>query len=171
MKRIEELLEKYFEATATLEEEKELKEYFSSENVSEEYTKYRPLFIAFQEEKNVVYEEKIISKNNKIFWIRFSTLSGIAASVALVVILFLTPNKDISDTFIVMNGKRVNDVELAQGYAENKLMNVNSLFSRNLQPLNDAESRIKEGLKPIIQAENATEQILKHENKLKEIKL
>ncbi len=170
MKRIEELLEKYFEATATLEEEKELKEYFSSENINEEFTKYRPLFIAFKEEKNVVYKEKIISKNNKVFWIRFSTLSGVAASIAIIFMLFFSYNKNL-DTFIVMNGKRVNDVELAQEYAENKLMDVSSLFSRNLQPLNDAESRIKEGLEPIIQAENAAEQVIKYENKLKEIKL
>lgn len=170
MKRIEELLDKYFEATATLEEEKELKKYFFSENISEEYTKYQPLFVAFQEEKNMVYEEKIISKNNKIIWVRFSMLSGVAASIAVVFMLFFLYNKNL-DTFIVMNGKRVNDVELAQEYAENKLMDVSSLFSRNLQPLNDAESRIKEGLEPIIQAENAAEQVIKYENKLKEIKL
>lgn len=44
LKKINTLLEKYFEGSTTLEEESILKNYFSSEEVSDEHQAYRPIF-------------------------------------------------------------------------------------------------------------------------------
>ncbi len=44
---IEKLLEKYFEATATLAEEQELKEYFNGNEVAPHLLEYQPLFQYF----------------------------------------------------------------------------------------------------------------------------
>ncbi len=45
-----ELLEKYWEGTATIQEEDRLKDYFSSGNVAVEHEVYTPLFITLDEE-------------------------------------------------------------------------------------------------------------------------
>ena len=42
--RIENLLEKYFEAETSIAEEQELKDYFTSSNVAEHLEQYKPLF-------------------------------------------------------------------------------------------------------------------------------
>lgn len=47
------LLEKYWEGETTVEDEKELKEYFRSESVAVEHLEYRPLFNYFDAMANV----------------------------------------------------------------------------------------------------------------------
>ncbi len=91
-REIEILLDKYFEGESTLEEEKQLRVFFSSGNVPEHLQEYAEMFGYFgmeaQESLNPELEEQIIEKfdqgrqiafyQNRRFWYYFT---GIAASV------------------------------------------------------------------------------------------
>jgi len=56
--KIESLIEKYLEAETTVAEEKLLKNYFSSSNVSPGLEPYRPLFQFYAVEKSIVLNEE-----------------------------------------------------------------------------------------------------------------
>lgn len=78
LKQIEILLEKYFEGETTLQEEKELKAYFSSNNVAPYLDVYVPMFTNFQKQKEIQFTKALPlqpRKRNNVKWI------GVAASV------------------------------------------------------------------------------------------
>lgn len=56
------LLEKYFQAESSLEEEELLREYMLSEDVEEDLKKYQPLFRFFEEEKESELDRHFDSK-------------------------------------------------------------------------------------------------------------
>lgn len=53
--RINELLNKYWEAETSPEEEKELREYFYQGNVAPQHEPFSPLFSYFQQQQEIVY--------------------------------------------------------------------------------------------------------------------
>ena len=63
--RIEKLLEKYFEATATAAEERELRDYFAGEGVAPDLETYRPIFAYFSEAKEERYPRQVPLKPRK----------------------------------------------------------------------------------------------------------
>lgn len=89
-KNINSLLEKYFESETSIAEEQQLKEYFNSGKVAEEFLPYQDLFQYFKVAKQVSFEGKTASlatpkvrtlaARNKMF-----TWLSIAASIALVI--------------------------------------------------------------------------------------
>ncbi len=78
---MEALLEKYFEGETSIDEENELKEYFSSSNVAPDFEQYRPLFRYFTEarEQKFTNNVSLISKKPKALWL------SIAASVVVLI--------------------------------------------------------------------------------------
>ena len=79
---IEKLLEKYFEATTTVAEERTLQEYFSQEKVATHLEQYRPMFNYFSNAKEERYTKQVPlkpkkSNNNYYKWI------SVAAAVVL----------------------------------------------------------------------------------------
>jgi len=76
---IKELLEKYFNAKTSLQEEKELKNYFSSENISPEFMQYQDMIGYFsKEQKTETQRAFYIKKTSKRDWL------SIAASVVII---------------------------------------------------------------------------------------
>ncbi|MBS9766921.1 MAG: hypothetical protein KGV44_05210 [Flavobacteriaceae bacterium] len=69
------LLDRYFEGMTSTEEEKQLKHYFSSNNVADEFQKYQPLFSFFKEEKEVVHK-KIIALPKKNYKYQFLKIAA-----------------------------------------------------------------------------------------------
>ncbi|MDO4782642.1 MAG: hypothetical protein Q4A09_05410 [Capnocytophaga felis] len=71
-KKIESLLEKYFEGETSLQEEKELQEYFNSEQVDASLEKYKPMFKYFQKAGLEEFTKKELSlnkpKKRNLFW-------------------------------------------------------------------------------------------------------
>ena len=63
--KIATLLEKYFDGATTIDDEKQLTNYFSSNNVSQEFEQYIPMFNYFELEKQSVYKREINLKSNK----------------------------------------------------------------------------------------------------------
>lgn len=77
LKLVEQLLEKYFQGATTIAEEKQLKAYFSSNDVASHLAKYQALFGYFETQKETQFEQKLPlqpRKQNTVKWI------GIAAS-------------------------------------------------------------------------------------------
>ncbi|NQX80992.1 MAG: hypothetical protein HRT66_03215 [Flavobacteriaceae bacterium] len=87
--KIEELLEKYFEATTTLQEEGELREYFSSDDVASHLLSYKSMFGCFTSDLEKKISSKLLVKSmgreKRSGRFRFV---AVAASLALVVSLF-----------------------------------------------------------------------------------
>ncbi|WP_422860224.1 hypothetical protein ACOKFD_04925 [Flagellimonas sp. S174] len=63
--RIEELLEKYFEATSTIAEEEALKQYFSQDNIEPHLEQYRPMFNYFSVAKEERFTKQVPLKPRK----------------------------------------------------------------------------------------------------------
>lgn len=77
LKLVEQLLEKYFQGETTIAEEKQLKAYFSSNDVASHLAKYQSLFGYFETQKEAQFEQKLplqSRKQSNVKWI------GIAAS-------------------------------------------------------------------------------------------
>lgn len=77
LQTVEILLEKYFEGTTSITEERHLKAYFSSQDVAPHLEHYRNLFGYFKVEKEIEFDKKLPlqpSKHPTVKWI------GIAAS-------------------------------------------------------------------------------------------
>ncbi len=98
---IDHLLDKYWEAETTLEEEQTLRSYFSSDMVALEHQELIPLFNTFTIEKEVELDNPILigssktpntSKPSNIRYMgRWKTL-GIAASLLIALTVFLYNN-------------------------------------------------------------------------------
>jgi hypothetical protein len=77
LKLVEQLLEKYFQGATTIAEEKQLKAYFSSNDLAPHLVKYQSLFGYFEMQKGTQFEQKLPllpRKQRIVKWI------GIAAS-------------------------------------------------------------------------------------------
>lgn len=85
LKLVEQLLEKYFQGATTIAEEKQLKAYFSSNDVAPHLAKYQSLFGYFETQKGTQFEQKLPlqpRKQNTVKWIgivaSFVVLFGLA---------------------------------------------------------------------------------------------
>ena len=104
-KEIEILLEKYFEASTTVEEERILREFFQGENLPEHLKSIRPLFRAIEiqsgikspvDQENLLMERinpakrRFFYPNRRLYWI-----SSIAATILLLFsIIYLNNRQD-----------------------------------------------------------------------------
>ena len=55
--KIEELIDRYFEGQTSCEEERELRSFFTQENVPESLQVYRPLFVCLDQEAKAFRQE------------------------------------------------------------------------------------------------------------------
>jgi len=107
IKKVEELLEKYYEGETTLEEEKVLKTFFTSGDVPLELSVHKSQFLYFAEASaneinDLNLDEKVFAEKVDIPVVplhsnrnRFYYLSGIAATVLLLIGLVFTFNEDV----------------------------------------------------------------------------
>lgn len=65
---IERLLEKYFDATSTVAEEKTLQAYFSQESVATHLEQYRPMFNYFSNAKEERYTKQVPLKPRRNYY-------------------------------------------------------------------------------------------------------
>ena len=79
--RIEILLENYFQGKSSIADEKELTNYFLSENVAQHLVQYKPLFGYFSQSKKQVFQQEIPlqTKKRNVAWL------SIAASVVILI--------------------------------------------------------------------------------------
>ena len=146
MEKINELLDKYFKGNTSIEEENILKAYFASEKVKPEHMTYKPLFKVFELEVKINYPSKR-KKRAKRFHLRtfFYTSSGVAAAILLTFWLFGSPA--MQSDYAIVNGTRINDNEIAQQMAQDKINKVGSMLQGRLKPLESLET-VKNRLEP-----------------------
>ena len=89
LNKIEKLLELYFEGATSLEQEAQLQDYFTSDEVAEHLAEYAPLFGAFAQAKEQGFNRNIELPETKRSW----RWVPVAASILLCVGLFLTFNQ------------------------------------------------------------------------------
>ncbi len=137
IKHIENLLEAYFEGNTSLQEEKALREYFSTESVAPHLEVYRPLFEFIQQENR---ETLNLDATEEVFVFRFPTSAEAPrkkfvirwGSVAATLILFLT----ISGIFFQRHQQQqMEEAELAFAQTKQALLKVSSEFNTALQNL------------------------------------
>jgi hypothetical protein len=79
LNKIEQLLDKYFDAETTVAEEQQLKAYFASGNVAPHLEQYRDMFGYFNAQDNATYNKPLVFEQKRDYrkWI------SVAASVVL----------------------------------------------------------------------------------------
>ncbi len=99
LSKIEILLEKYFQGETSIAEEKELRSYFSNQNVAPHLEQYRAMFGFFTQAKQQEFTKEIPlkTKKSKIMWL------SIAATI--VVMLGLSTFYMLNDDEIHVNGE------------------------------------------------------------------
>ena len=99
--KIERLLEKYFEGNTSIAEEKQLNDYFSSDDVAQHLEQYQPVFGYFSKSRKERFEQAIpIQKEKKK---RNSTWLSIAASIMVLLGI---------GTYVYTNGNGAHDRQL-----------------------------------------------------------
>jgi hypothetical protein len=82
--RIEQLLEKYFEAETSIAEEKELKDYFASSDVAQHLKQYQPIFGYSTQAKHEQFKATIpliTKKRSSVVW--FSVAASVFVLLSL----------------------------------------------------------------------------------------
>lgn len=122
--RIDILLDKYFEAETSLNEERELQEYFSSGKVASDHLKYAPIFQFFKEEK---HSETIIKKQNskrKALWL---SVAACAAGIALVFTVANLEQDSMNESLVYVDGKRISDPQSINNYVLESITDVQDI--------------------------------------------
>jgi hypothetical protein len=168
MDNIDKILELYFEGKTSLEQERKLKEYFSSAGVSPQHKMYRPLFDVFEQEKTIVFAGEATTEKKRIRK-QQSGWKYIASSIAAVMLTLIGifSIKSSATDYLIVNGKRINNSELAQEMAQEKLMHVSVLIEKNLSPIRQL-NKIETCLQPI---ENVNKQLRHAKEKINNINL
>jgi hypothetical protein len=152
MEEISKLLEKYFEAQTSLQDEETLKQYFESDQVKPEHEPYKVLFGVFEAESQISYpiefqrNEDLGKRKAWNFRLKIISFSGMAAAVLLAVWLF--NYHPVPADYAVLNGKRVDNPELAQQLAQKQLNKVNRVLAKSMKPMNSLQ-KVKQSLEPV----------------------
>lgn len=146
MNNIDNILEKYFEGISSAEDEKALKKYFQSGNIQPQHEMYKPLFAAFDKEKQITapaFVTPLERDNKKPFLSRklWISIASTAAVILLVITLFPFKNRNRrqpGDYLVFINGREITNPQKAQQYAE-------KIFG-------EADEIIRTGYKPFVEA-------------------
>lgn len=76
--RIEQLLEKYFEAATTAAEEQELRAYFAGEEVAPHLSAYAPMFSYFKQAKSERFTRQVPLKTSRTKVIQWISIAAVA---------------------------------------------------------------------------------------------
>jgi hypothetical protein len=81
LSKIEKLLEKYFEATATVVEEEMLREYFAKQDVPLHLREYAPMFQYFSEAKEDRFSRQVPLKTKKKSYLKWISVAAVGVLV------------------------------------------------------------------------------------------
>ena len=114
------LVEKFLDGRTTNDEERELYAWFRHEEVPAEWTELKAMFAWYEEgmPEREAPVATVPTLPKRSLWLRWGTACGIAASVAIIIMLF-SPNNEALHTsnniyegsYIVEQGVRYSDIE------------------------------------------------------------
>ena len=171
---IKDLLDKYFAAETSLEEEQKLSDYFNQDNIDNELSAYAPLFRQFLNEKQVKAPASTTNKlkrlQQKASRNRYIPYFGTAIAAGLLLLLTLTitntadNNKNDNDLIVMYNnGKRVEDPVAALEFASEQFRKIGNTVNKANEIMNKPASTLKQSLTPI---KKINEQLDKVEQKI-----
>ncbi|MDD3780210.1 MAG: hypothetical protein WCR50_02880 [Proteiniphilum sp.] len=147
MDNIDNILNNYFEGKALPEEENRLREYFRNNTVLPQHEVYKPMFAAFDKEKQIVSPTFIIPverNNQRMFSFRRLWISAASiAAIILLVVMFFPFNKNNSsagDYLVFINGRAVKNPEKAQEYADQMFTQADEIIRTSYKPLVEANA-------------------------------
>ncbi|MDR1347913.1 MAG: hypothetical protein LBJ63_05720 [Prevotellaceae bacterium] len=149
--KINRLLDLYFAGETTITQENELKKYFASNDIDAEHKVYRQLFETFETEKSEKYpknppEIKTSSIRKKIFVLPVIS-TAIAASILLMTGIFQTDG-----SYVIINGNRINDSELALQIAQAKIDKISASLESSMKHVKSM-NKIDKSLQPLQKVE------------------
>lgn len=132
---IENLIKHYFEGETSSKEEQLLQEYFLQEDIDGDFLQYRPLFNAIgnlaeqpelmEIDTKFVDNQNIISIGNNLNLRKYLRIGATAiAGIAACVVLFFMTYHPLSDTFVVIDGKKYTDKAKIQTAFDASIENV-----------------------------------------------
>ncbi|MEO1049357.1 MAG: hypothetical protein AAFX87_01945 [Bacteroidota bacterium] len=162
-KRIEQLLEKYWACETTVEEENELKAFFSEQPVPDHLKEYTPLFQYLDEEKHKAlddsFDEEVLSKlenkkpekQGKIIKMASWYVKVAAAVLVTIAAAFLLREQYLKSDVRQPVEESLSDAELREKFEEAKeaLQKISSALNKGQEQVekisvfNDAEEKIK----------------------------
>jgi len=124
--KIDELLHKYFEGETSCEEERRLRRFFTEEEVPEHLQMYRPLFAYLEQEATATKATSATQpqatahrprfRPHRAFYLMGSIAAGLLLLIGTARILF--PLADAPENFVIINGVRHTDENLAKAKAQ-----------------------------------------------------
>lgn len=161
MENINELLEKYWNAESSLDEEKALKQYFSQNEIAEEHKHLRPLFVLYKTEAQKVSkyvsndlpktEAKVVKFNNYLKGAAAALVLGFAS---LAVVQYMMP-KQVKSTNLANKGAKIINIENpdeALEYTEDAIIALASVFKISKEEIEKGMKNIDEA--PVIGQKN-----------------
>ncbi len=158
-KTIEALLEKYWNADTTLEEEEQLKEYFAGANVPDNMQSAAALFRFFDDEKNkslgenfetaVTKELRKRREGKVISMVSFRNVTRIAAGIVVVVAATYFIRNEIRKSYPQELQDTYSDPQMAFEETKKALMMISNSFGKakhetgKIKMFNDAEKKIQ----------------------------
>lgn len=149
MKEIYNLIDSYFSGETSAEEEKQLREFFTHEQVPNNLQDLKAIFAYFEDEKlarevlNEIKEEEKHSAKTHNKSLRSIVL--LASSVAAAIIAFIAINTNVfnsnnthSENYVWVNGEQITDTKLVMQYAQKSFTNVqteNDIVEQQLQSM------------------------------------
>jgi len=139
MNNVESLLQKYFDAETSLQEEALLKNYFLTNEVPSSLEKYRSLFVTLHNQHNdnfsdIHFERKLHAKltHKRHSFVHHLVLWSTAAAASLFLTFGTVYYLERQNNYMIVNGQRINDPEKALMMAAAKLHLVTGNFNTGL---------------------------------------
>lgn len=112
--KIDELLNRYFEGETSCEEERELRRFFTEEQVPESLEMYRPLFVCLDKEVRA-HQSHLLTPKRRLYYIMGSIAAGLLLLIGIANLwqnVWTTPSD-----YVIINGKRYTDAKTIQEQA------------------------------------------------------
>jgi len=125
---IEQLLEKYDNGETTLQEEQQLKNYFSQETVAPHLEMYKPLFTYFVINQQELFTKDVPLETKPNNWYKWIPVAAVA--VIMLSVYFNRPDQNLYGTY------SPEDKELAYNEVKNSLEMISTHFNKGASSIN-----------------------------------